>query len=145
MVGIHDTEWWAAQVDSNPPPPGFEYAIIIRGRSRPSAYDKLDAYHRKNECKHTKAAHADTMDQISKNPARMAVYYCFLFKEKLDNVILSGDDTFISKQTKGISYMAGEEKGIEVKDMFVSWRIAKKGVGHKIEQDAKVSAKSAFD
>ena len=41
--------------------------------------------------------------------------------------------------------MAGEEKDIKVKDMFVSWRIAKKGVGHKIKQDAKVSAKSAFD
>ena len=56
-------------------------------------------------------------------------------------MILSGDPIEVVKQTNGITYQAG---GIQGTAMFVSWRIALKNAGHRLDREAGRTIANAF-
>ena len=108
------------------------WSILIQGQSRPSDYDKLEEYHRNDFCGHTKSAHENTKKSIKNNPDRQATWYKLVWPEStvLDNVILSGDPSEVSRQAVGIRFQSGT---IDTCSMFVYWSIAKKNVGIQID------------
>jgi hypothetical protein len=136
-VGIADADMWSAYMDDH-------HSIIIRGRSRSSAFDEVKAYHRKNFSADTRAVHDTTSKEMQEDPARLVKYWKLIFRsnEALNNAILSRDDVQIQKKNVGVKYTVGN---IECRTMFVSWEIAKKGRGHRIENLTKSSLEDAFD
>ena len=121
----------------------IERSIIVRGPCRSSAFYATQSYHRKRTMGDLNAKHEETRDELEKNPARLVKYWMIIFPEriKLDNVILSGDGRQIQRGKTGVTYQAGN---IEAKDMFVSWDIAIKGVGHSLEQGTTTSLEDDF-
>jgi hypothetical protein len=127
--------------------PGLEgHAIMIWGRSRLSAYDALQSYHRKDEGSDTAAVHKKTSEDIQRNPNRQAIHWRVITGKDLplDNVIISGDSVQILKEETGVTYMAGEDKDIECLAYFASWKIARKNKGHQISGSHKKKLKDAF-
>ncbi len=104
----------------------------------------MKAYHRKNFSADTRAVHDTTSKEMQEDPARLVKYWKLIFRsnEALNNAILYRDDGQIQKKNGGVKYTVGN---IECRTMFVSWEIAKKGRGHRIENLTKSSLEDAFD
>ena len=126
--------------------PGYEdRCIMVRSRSRSSAFDALDSYHRHDPTSDLAAVHKNVKDAIQRDPSRHAHHYRIIIPKKynmrLDNVILSGDSRLIKKNETGVSYMMDD---IDCKAYFVNWTIAKKKAGHQLETSAKTPLRNRF-
>ena len=129
--GAKDRDYWSAWIEDLLDHIGT--SLIVRGRSRSSAFDEVRKYHRNKRNTDLEAAHQKTVDEMKQNPARLSTYYRLLFTEDLplDNVILSGDPIEVIKHCTGVKYNVGNNT--KTAAMFLIWSIEKKGVGHKIE------------
>ena len=141
-IGANNREFWSACIEPIDKYPGT--CIIIRGQLRSSAYDHVESYYQKNINDDLKAVHQKAADDFKNNPARLSAYYQLIFPEDLplDNVILSGNPDEILKSCTGVRYSVGNNTDCSV--VFINWKIAKKGAGHKIETLIKEDVDDLF-
>lgn len=137
-VGVGDAPFWSAWMSSS-------NSIMVRGRSRSSAYDALQSYHRKEPLSDIAAVHTKVCEEVAKDPSRQALHWKINVGFSLDNMILSGDTLKIVMQETGVTYNAASDEKIKCLAYFVSWRIAIKAKGHQIKGGSKKKLSDAFN
>jgi hypothetical protein len=86
-------------------PPGPGNQLLIRCLSRPIHYSKERKFHRDNYCAVSKRIHEQTERDFASDPSHAWIYYLLQFPSyvRLDNSVLSQDQTKVKSQKKGVS------------------------------------------
>jgi hypothetical protein len=122
-------------------PHGALRQLLIRGPSRSLHYSDEEKFHRKKNCSVTYGIHAMVADDIERSPGRKFSYWLLQFPPEiiLDNGVFSDDQIEVSRNKVGLSFTEQETgiKGISSNCMMVSWEIAEKKAGLRVETKEK--------
>jgi hypothetical protein len=131
-----DQQLWEMTV-----PHGALRQLLIRGPSRSLHYSDEEKFHRKKKCTVTYGIHAMVADDIERSPGRKFSYWLLQFPPEiiLDNGVFSDDHIEVSRNKVGLSFTEQETgiKGISSNCMMVSWEIAEKKAGLRVETKEK--------
>jgi len=129
-IGVHDKKYWNATMYRERPELE-DRAILVTGRCRPSVYDEIDEYHRKQySCQATKTKHRNTAGEIKQDPGRLFKHWLLIFPEGivLDNVIISGDHRDILMKSIGVKEKKEDNTSCT---LFVNWVVALRDGGFR--------------